>query len=90
MGNYWDKEEILNIHSSTHYNDPENNDNMVKHLNYTKDSLLLITKNGKPICYTLSYDKANDIVNNNYKVQEATLIYPKNEFKIYNVKGVGY
>ena len=95
MGNSWNKHELLDIHSAIstskkHENDPVNNDELVKYMNLTNDSILIVTKNNKPICYTLSYDNAITNINNIKIQDESVLIDTIGEFKIYNVKGIGY
>lgn len=86
---------ILNLGSRTNqkenYNAEQiNHDNLVKHMNTTKDYVFVVTYKNKPVLYTLDYDQSVNVNDSDILKENIEEISNSGNLKVFKIKSIGY
>jgi len=79
------------LNQKENYNEEQiNNDNLVKHMNTTKDSVFVVTYKNKPVLYTLDYDQSVNVNDSDILTENIEEISNSGNLKVFKIKSIGY
>jgi len=76
--------------SETNNTEQINNDNLIKHMNTTKDSLFVVTYKNKPVFYTLDYSQSINVKDSDVLKENIEEINNSGNLKVFKIKSIGY